>query len=210
MNRQNLNVVRSQYPNQSFDSFLSSNANQQLLVHSITAVNGSASANTLAICHSITEIETSFEVDGNDYLFQASDKYGMLAIDLTTDESGSPTFTYTYWNGSAFATLNLDYEPDLFSTGIKVIAFSPPLDWALDSDDMYSIKIEASGVITYAFTEVKFCNILALRENVLPNAELQVRFETRQLLLQQGEEIIGFFAFPSTSNTMEASYQINP
>lgn len=213
MQIQNLSISRVKYPNQSFDSALDCPVGQQLLVHSASAYNGSTAPNNMAIAHTVAVADVLSEVSGNDFLFQSKKKFGMLAIDQTTAEGGAPTFSFEYWDGASFQPLAVDYTPDFFTTGTKVVLFNPPIDWALAGalpDQYYTIRLVSSIAPSYVFGEVKYGNVVAYREGVESKGELQVRFETRQLLLQTSEEIIGFFAFPSASNTMEASYQVNP
>lgn len=229
MNRDNLELVRVSYPKQSLDSALSAPTNQQLVVHSIAAINGSVSPNDVGICHSInvagltvtglaeltlplaaasTLIGTT---DGDSLTVQSKTKFGLLALQVSQAGGGSPVYVYEYWNG-AWVSLTTDYTPDFSTTGTKVVLFTPPVDWSLDADDRYSIRIVGSTAPSTAVqaTSLKVCQMISYREGLFSGAELLVRFDTRQLLLQQGEEIIGFFAFPSSSNSMEASYQICP
>lgn len=233
MNRQNLSALRIAYPNQSLDSVLSAPINQQLVIHSVIACNGSAASNDIAISHSLPDAHVVIETqalditldiqagvasdiigtsNGDYFTVQSKEKFGLIVLNITQAETGSPVHAYQYWDGSSFVALTLQQTPDFSTVGRKSILFAPPIDWALDGSDFYTVKVVATTAPTLALMadSLKPCNVLAYREGVLPSAELQVDFETRQLLLQQGEKIIPFFAFPSTSNTVEASYQINP
>lgn len=236
MNRQSLQVARTAYPNQSVDAALEAQESQQLLVHSIEATNGSASANNLAIVHSmpnglvvkrdlggtVSDISASLATgtattligttNNDEFTVGSPEKFGLIALTVSQAATGSPVYTYEYWNGSGWTALTLVEMPVLSVTGKKAFFFHPPLDWALNSDTIYSVKVTATTAPGTAIqaTALKVGKVLAYSEGVLSRATLQVRFETRQLLLQQGEEIMGFFAYAATANTMEASYQISP
>lgn len=225
MNRQQLQVVRVVYPNQGFDSALTAAQNQQLLVHSIIAVNGTAAANDLGVGHSVIGAfstqdglissfpATLIGTTNGDYLqVDSEDKFESIMFNVTQAVTGSPVYTYEYWNGVAYAALTMISIPDLTTTGIKILLFSVPSDWSVDSNSAYSVRITATTAPTLALisSSVKAVKILSYREEVKPKGELLVRFDERQLLLQASAELIGFFAFASSSNTMEASYQISP
>jgi hypothetical protein len=236
VNRQNLQCLRVGYPNQSFNASLVASEDKQLLVHSLVAVNGTASANDVGIGHSLpyTElvVETSINsvvtdvtaqmqsgvtttllgtTNGDFFTVSSKDKFSMLTFVISQEENGSPVHTFEYWNG-AWTTLPIQQMPNLSLGGISVLMFNSPVDWELDSGEMYSIKITATTAPGQALEidGMKVCKVLAYREGILPKGELLLNFDTRQLLLQQGEQIVGFFAYASAANTMEASYQINP
>lgn len=212
MNYRNVaTTVKFAYPKQSYDLFLSAPTNQQLLVHSIEAVNNTAASNDLAVAYSQNPDQVTAVLVGNNYVISSKNQFDLIAFSIVTAESGGVTFTYQYWNGSTWVALVLVNTPVLTATGCQVLLFNAPLDWALDSNDVYSIRIVGSATPNYNLGTPKACRTLSYRENVLPSASLQIDLtDTRSLLLQQGEGLIGFFAFPSASNTMEASYQINP
>lgn len=205
----NLAVSRVKYPNQSFDAALEAPENKQLNVFSMSAYNGSASPNDIAIGHSVTDSEIQTASVGNNLVFSSKDPFDMIAIDQGTAEGGTPTFSMEYWNGSVWSALETKYFPDLFTDGIKVILFDAPIDM-VPLNDYYSVRLVASAPPTYVFDEIKICKVIAFREGVLSKAELHVEFLDRQLLLQQGEGVVAFYRYEDAANTVETSYQISP
>lgn len=242
MNRQNISYVRGAYPHQSLSYFLAAVDSQQLLVHAVSAINGTPAQNGIGIGHSInraqwklwslgvSDVELTSDIqdgtavtifsttNGEGALFQAKEKFGMIAFDISQAETGSPVYAYTYWNGSSYATLTLKNTPSFAATGKQVILFEPPIDWeAGDGSEgadssLYSIRVLATTAPSQAvqIDELVICKVLAYREDVMPKACLTLDLSERKLLLQQGEGIIPFFQFASSLNTLEASYQINP
>lgn len=210
MIRANMLVSDSiKYPNQTFDSAISATSNMQLLVSSAQAFNGSAAPQNMGIANSINNGVTS-GASGNNYLIQCKEKFNLVALNIGTADTSGFTFTYKYWDGSAFSTLALINTPFLTSTGKKGILFNSPIDWSLDSGSLYSIRIDATGAPNYVFTSLKCCRMLAYAENVQSKGSVEALFPDRHLLLQNGETLVGFFSIPDTANTMKASYRNNP
>ena len=238
MNRGQLQNKRVAYPNQSLDSALEAAANQQLLIHSLAAINGSAAPMDIGIGHSLPDpnwqllvTANAVQTDQSDsiqagtatsvlgtvnndmFIVQAKDQFGLLSFNVSQAETGSPVYTYSYYNGSTYSTLTVINSVSYSATGRQCLVFAPPTDWAVNADGYYAVRVQATTAPSQAvqIDALKVCELLAFREEVLPKGQLAINFETgRQLLLQGGEEIIPFFAFSSSSNTMEASYQINP
>lgn len=151
-------------------------------------------------------------------LFQAKEKFGMVTFNISQAETGSPMYAYTYWNGSSYASLTLRNEPVYSATGQQTILFDPPSDWVTGDgseggdNELYSIRVLATTAPSQAvqIDELAICKLLAYREEVPSKASVLIDLDVRKLLLQQGESVIPFFQFPSSLNTLEASYQINP
>jgi hypothetical protein len=151
-------------------------------------------------------------------ILQAKDKFGLMSFDISQAETGSPVYEYRYWNGSAWTALTLLNSPIYTATGQMNIIFNPPLDWAVGDNgegtdtSMYSIRIRATTAPTQAvkIDSLKPCKLLVYRASIAADNSLGAMFKTRQLLLQQGESIIPYFATANAKNTIEIAYQISP
>jgi hypothetical protein len=231
---------RSNYPNISYDAFLSAPTNMQLAVNTVEAYNGTLSPIDIGIYSTITSAQweiiddsgadtditaevqagssyTAFSADGDALVIQASDPFGLVSLDITAIGTGSPAYTYEYWNGSAWTALTLNNVPSLIA-GRAAIVFNEPLDWAIGNDlsvgstEMYAIKVTAStapvGGLT--FQGLSPAKTLAFNQDIPSDNRLGVRYAGQAHVLQSGEKIIGYFSTASVKNTMEASYQINP
>lgn len=211
MNRANVSLSDTvKYSNQTFDAALTGTSNMQLLVHSAHAFNGSAAPQNIGIANSFNSNYVSNGASGNNYLIKCKEKFNLVALNVGTADSSGSTFTYKYWDGSAFSTLALVNTPFLTSTGKKGILFNSPSDWTVDDGSLFSIRIDASGTPNYAITALKVCRMLTYKENVLSKASLELSFDERPLLLQVSESLVGFFSVPDSANTMKASYRNNP
>lgn len=238
MNRDNIHTLRVAYPNQSLDAALEAAQSQQLLVHSLLAVNGSAGLMGIGLGYSI--VDSDFEVlvslggvetnetsaiqagtattilgtTNNDYaIVQAKMPFGLLSFNVSQAETGSPVYTYSYFDGSGYSSLSVENSVAYSATGRQCLLFAPPVDWESDANGMYTIRIQATTAPGTAVQvdSLKPCKLLAYREEVPSKGELLITFDSgRQLLLQAGQQIIPFFSFSNSSNTIEASYQISP
>lgn len=240
---QYLQSSSSAYPNQGLTVSYSAPSNQQLLVHSATAYNGTAGENSIGLFHSIatpdfklykllaggdvnftTEIQAGtavsiFNTVNNDgCLFQSKEKFNMIAFNISQVQTGSPVYTYKYYNGSTYATLTLLNTPVYTATGVQVIIFNAPIDWAAgdgteDGDStLYSIQVISTTAPSQAvqIDSLKIGKMLKYSDNVLPSATVNLNFEDQPYLLQVGETIIPFFSYANASNRLELTYKINP
>ncbi len=233
----------SAYTDQSLTVSYSVPANQQLVVHSIGAYNGCASENAIGLFHSVNvsqfklykllaagDVDATstiqagtavpiFTVVNNDgCLFQSKDKFNMIAFNISQASTGSPVFTYKYYNGSTFSTLTLLNTPVYSATGIQVIVFNAPIDWAVGDgtesadETLYSIQVISTTAPSQAvqINSLKIGKMLKYADNVLQNASVNLNFEDQPYLLQAGEAIIPFFSYSNASNRLEIAYKINP
>jgi hypothetical protein len=209
-NHTNILTKRVSYPNQSFDGALAAPTSRQLLIHSIAAYNGTAGNQDVGIGYSLNSTRSQSGFSGTSYVIQSRQIFDMVALSINTADTSGSTFGMQYWNGSSWVTLTTLANPAVTSTGNTAIFFNAPIDWMLDASGFYSIRITASGTPNYVVGTIKICEMIAFRQMIYPYASVQVRFETRQKLLQQGAEIIAYFSSPNSSNRVETSYQINP
>lgn len=99
-----------------------------------------------------------FTTTNNDgFAVSAAVKFGCVNIVVSTAEAGSPTYAYTYWNGSDWAAIVPIVSPDYTSTGETSLVFAIPSDWAKGGDtgegidsNHYAIKAVASTAPTTA------------------------------------------------------------
>lgn len=241
-NKQYVNKKRIAYPNQSYDVALEAPANQQLLISSVAAINGSAASNVVGIGHEITgnhwklwtitgtvdEVTTAAQdgdsvelfslTNNHGFLVQAKRPFDLISMNIAQEVTGSPVYSYQYWNGSTWASLNLLHTPAFNAQNKQAVAFVAPIDWAVGDgslgadEELYSVRVRATTAPSQALQVqgFKVCELFDVREEVLPKAAVQIEFPGRQFLLQQDEGIVAFFAFPDADNTMELSYQVNP
>lgn len=159
-------------------------------------------------------IDTSL---GDGFMVCCKTKFSMLALSVAQEAIGS-TLDYEYWNGSTWQPLSIVYTTDMLSLYEQGILFVAPQDWQVGSngegnDAYYSVRISTS-IATSQVAQInglKVCKALAIAPRVFKHGSLQLKLDgQKQLLLQQGEEILPFFAFPSSLNIIEIAYRISP
>lgn len=238
-----LQTSSSAYTDQSLTVSYSPPSNQQLLVHGVSAYNGTAAENGVGIFHSTNnthfklfrllaggDVESTstiqagtavsiFNTVNNDgCLFQAKDKFGLITFNVSQVQTGSPVYTYKYWNGSTWVTLTLINTPVYTATGIQSILFNPPIDWVTgdgseDGDStLYSVQAISTTAPSQAvqINSLKIGKMLKYAGNLVPDASLNLDFEGEPYLLQAGEAIIPFFSYTSSLNRLEVVYKISP
>lgn len=238
-----LQTSTSAYPDQGHTISYTPSSSQQLEVHKISAYNASAAENGIGLFHSVatphfklwkllaagdaeftSTIQAGtataiFNTTNNDgCLFQAKEKFNMISFNVSQAQTGSPVYTYKYYNGSSYATLTLLNTPAYSATGIQVIVFNAPVDWAVgdgseDGDStLYSIQVISTTAPSQAvqINALKIGKMLEYNESVLPCGSLEVDFQTKPYLLQVGEAIIPFFSYSNASNRLEIAYKISP
>lgn len=210
MNHSGLLLRRVSYPNQSFDSALTAPTNKQLLLHSLAAYNGSPVMNKVGVGYTLNSTKYSASLIANNYTISSDVRFDLVSLNLTTADTSGSTFGLQYWNGTTWVALTALNSPTVTSLGQTTLLFNRPIDWAVDANNRYSVRITSTGVPNFSADKIKVGEMVAYNDAVLNYAELQVRLETRQLLLQQGAEVIAFFQYPSVFNKVEVSYQINP
>lgn len=240
--QQNLQSSTVEYSVQSLTVPYSAPSDRQLSVNSVTAYNGTAADNGLGIFHSIAkphfkvwrllaagDAESTstiqaggtvsiFNTTNNDgCLFQAKEKFNMIAVNISQASTGSPAYTYKYWNGS-WSNLTLLNTPDFSTTGVQVLLFNAPADWVVGDgtevtdDTLYSIQIISTTAPSQAvqINSVAVCKMLKYADYVQPGGSIYINFDTSPYLLQVGESIIPFFSYANSSNRIDMTYKINP
>lgn len=240
--QQHLQSSTVEYSVQSLTVPYSAPSDKQLSVNAVTAYNGTAADNGVGIFHSVAkphfkiwrllaagdaEVTTAlqagtatsiFNTTNNDgCLFQAKEKFNMVAVNISQASTGSPVYTYKYWNG-AWTNLTLLNTPDFSTTGVQVLLFNAPTDWVVGDgtettdDTLYSIQIISTTAPSQAVqvNSVAVCKMLAYADYVQPGGSVYANFDTSPYLLQVGESIIPFFSYANSSNRIDMTYKINP
>lgn len=215
----------------------------QLYLYNARAYNNSGAAINVGICHlhvanvfSIWTLTTGgtvytdstaaiaagtatnlFTVVNNDgFIVSSRKRFNVLALTISSASAGG-TYTYKYWNGSAYTTLTTLEVPVYSATGVVYIAFQAPRDWVVGgpaqiSQTRYSIQVIATthpttAVAITAFTESEF---LDFYQGVANNAAIQLSFpDSKPFLLEGGESVCPYFSTASAANTFACFYVEN-
>lgn len=157
-------------------------------------------------------------VTNNDgYLIQCKHPFNVVGITVSEAATGG-TFTYEYYNGSAYTTLTTIAVPTYSATGDKYLTFGIPVDWAVGttaavggSTSLYSILVRHTTAPgdTGSFNAAWVGRFLTFRSQVANNSSLSLGFdELNPYVLESGESIIPYFGTASANNCTEAFYAI--
>lgn len=199
-------------------------ANTAFKAYTITAAStpDAAEVTDALIAGTSTAIFTTTNNDG--FLIQSQNKFNLIAFLVSQAESGSPVYTYQYFNGTAYSTLTTIAVPAAYSAGKKVVAFNAPLDWATGSSaavggeltGYYSILVRAttaSGqsvlVANTAGSAISIGSFLDFREGVADNGSVEFSVDVSDpvFTFDAGENVAGYFGgTASASNSLMVQY----
>lgn len=240
-NKQFLSSKSVGYSNMSLTAPISIDANKQFLLHSANLYNNSGSASLVGLFNSVStsdfkvftlgasdvEVTSTIQAGSAITAFPTTNNYGLLvqskkpfeaiAFNIAQAQTGSPVYTYEYYNGSGWASLVVENTPVYSATGVMALVFQAPVDWAVgDSTEggdetLYSVRMLATTAPSQAvtFDSLKVLHLLQMQE-IADKASLEVDFSESPLLLQAGEVPVPFFSYTSTRNRIDLSYKINP
>lgn len=146
---------------------------------------------------------------------QAPKKFHALKISSNA-QTGSPTLSFQYYNGSSFVTVpSINESFTSYANGTNLFVFSAPNDWAvggggaLDSD-MYSIRIiSTSSTNAPVSTSITAYYCVDFQYNIADNAALSVNFsENYPHHLQANEGVSSYFSVAGADNRVTAFYTI--
>jgi len=178
------------------------------LTDSTAAIAGGAS----------TQILSTSNNDG--FLVGCNEAFGLVGFTVSQAESGSPVYTYKYWNGASFATLNTQVVPTSYATSPEqLIIFMPPIDWvkggAITSvtgidQNKFHIYVKAT---TGPGTAVKVSKMwigemIDYAAAVANNGSLEWKVSATNLakLFESGDGLLPFFGVAGVKNSVFAQY----
>lgn len=156
--------------------------------------------------------------DNDGFVIQASVPFNLVGITVSTAASGggAAVYTYKYYNGSSWATLNTFAVPDLTSTGDQYLVFLTPADWAkggatddgIDSDK-YAIRVNwANHPTTAAVASIAWVTaFIDFVENLADHNQNYLPATMGELTLPHGASLTGYFSTADNSNFIEVSYR---
>lgn len=243
MARERIRTASFAYPDQCLTAPLASASNKQLEIYRAAAYNATAAENSLGLFHSITDQQVKlwqllaggdteitdavqggtasaiFSTTNNDgVLFQSEHQFNVVTFNVSQASTGSPVYTYKYYNGSGYVTLTPLQTPSFATTGIKALVFNVPSDWAVGDGSegadasLYSIQVIATTAPSQAvqINSLKLGRLLAYSDAIAASGSLEVDLSSEPLLLQVGESILPFFSYTNASNRLDADYKISP
>lgn len=90
-------------------------------------------------------------VNNEGFLLQGSRKFDKVTMTISQAQTGSPVYTYSYWNGSSWQALTLTSTPSYTAVGTTTLQFAIPTDWNVGDGGItgadatrYSIRVLAT------------------------------------------------------------------
>lgn len=245
-NSQHIRVESFGYATKGATAVLSAPAGQSLLMHSYSLTNASLSTIDMGLgvglpgiawkFYSIgaTTIDVTASIQGsnnttlvgttNNYgaIIQCKRRFGYLIMNVSQIQTGSPAYSYEYWNGTAWTTLTLNQSPVYTATGLVYVTFQAPSDWTAGNDGTISnfngvfagfcirIRGTTAPTQTVLINSLTVAKWIAYRQSVGTKQCMQVMFKERPYFLEALETLIPYFGAASASNSVEVSYQTSP
>jgi hypothetical protein len=157
-------------------------------------------------------------VTNNDgYLVQCKKPFNLVGITVQEAATGG-TFTYEYYNGTAYTTLTTIAVPAYSAAADTYLAFAAPVDWAPGTTaavggntGYYSILVRHTTAPgdTGSFNAAWVGRFLTFRAQVANYGSVSLGFdELNPYILESGESIIPYFGTASANNVTEAFYEV--
>ena len=175
-----------------------------------------AGASDFALC--------TANVNNDGFVVQCKNIFNMVILDVATAEVGSPTYEYTYWNGSSWNTLNTftDLTGTDYDIGEHVIPFATPQDWAklasgdtpVDDDTLttgyYAIRMRATTAPTTAplATKIYVAKMYDYMEAIADNSVLNCIPEDPDegIAVPGGASVIPYFSTAGVNNSVSVRF----
>ncbi len=155
-------------------------------------------------------------VNNDGYAIQAFYQFNFVAITVSTAEAGSPVFSLQYWNGSTYATLNTIEAPASYSSGLQLIVFHAPIDWAKGGptdegydERMYHIRVRATTAPSTnpLATDIVVARFVDYNEVIDTGEIISIDYEHAPMRFLGGNALMAYFSTADNDNFIEASYR---
>lgn len=163
-------------------------------------------------------LTTTTNNDG--YVVQAREPFNIVGIDVSTAEAGSPTYEYTFWDGSAWTTLPTLAVPDYTGTGVEFLTFLKPNTWAalasgdtpVDTEGLtagyYAIRCRATTAPSTAplATDLWVVKLLDYVETVGDGNSIVKEYRSGKAILA-GRNIVPYCSTANAANWIQFEYR---
>lgn len=143
-------------------------------------------------------------------------QFGFVGFFGPSAATGSPAFSFSYYNGSSFTALTTNQTTAFGNIGANTFSFNPPVDWALGDGGLttnssyYAIQVLATTApgSPYTALAMNLARWITYTYAVAAGARSTADFATRPLLLEVGEGIFPYISTANAKNAVEVLYQI--
>lgn len=162
-----------------------------------------------------------FDTTNNDgFLAGANVPFNVLGLTVSQAQTGSPVYTYKYFNGTAWTALTTQAVPSTYAAADQLVVFPAPQDWAPGTpagptvnQSLYYIQVvatTASGVNVQA-TSAWVCEFLEFLSQLANNTSLDFRVfdSVLPIVLSGTEGLLPYFGGSANAkNMMRIVYSI--
>lgn len=216
MNSQMLSYDRMSYSLQTNTEVLQAPAGKQLLVHSVSGINNTASAMGVGIAKMFNTDSAKVYENTTTPVLSSNPRNPVMAAglviatpqrtELICYDSSTGTATLEYWNGSAWTALTP------LQAGATFVRYNAPVQWVAGSSygslDSALYYLRVAGLTAAA--DIKVCKFFEYLDSVASNQLAEVSFSEDQFLMEGSEAIIPFFETADANNVVKIAYRINP
>lgn len=159
-----------------------------------------------------------FTTTNNDgFMVGAKDRFNIIGLNISSAQTGSPVYEYTYFNGTSYVTLPTLAVPASYAVGTQLVVFAAPADWAVGTTGTvggdptyYYIRVRATtaGTAIVQANTAYVCTFLQYQSALANNGTLQfsVMDSVLPLTLQGTEQVLPYFATANNKNVMSVLY----
>lgn len=164
--------------------------------------------------------------DDDGFVIQCDYPFNVIGIDLGTAEAGGPTYVYSYWNGSAWTTIDQTNQvfnlPDYTSTppANEYIAFPTPYDWVqlatgdtpVDTHGLtagkYAVRVVATTAPTTApvADDLWIATLVDFEPQIADDAALSFMVP-ENILIPNNASIVPYFGTANAGNLIKVYYR---
>lgn len=160
-----------------------------------------------------------FDTTINDgFLVSSPDQFGLVGLTISQAQSGSPVYTYKYWNGTAWTTLPTIAVPTTYTAAYQLIVFLPPPDWVPGgttptgvNTSTYNIWVQSStaGGQAVKATGAVVGQFLDYAPSVAQYGNLKWSIDDHVvtlLMFKAGDFLLPYFGTAAAGNSVTAQY----
>lgn len=164
-----------------------------------------------------------FDTTNNDgFIVGSTSLFNLIGFMLSQGQAGAPVYSYQYWNGAAWATLNTITTPANYGTANEnLIIFGAPVDWSASTVPTGATGLPIGqyyvrGIATTHGTQVVTASsawvaqMISFAPQVANNALLSWNVGTVDIayVFNSGDGLLPYFSIASVNNLVTGQYWI--
>jgi len=192
-------------------------ADADIQLYTLTAASTPDALDVTSTIQAGTAVNIFTTTANGGYLVSAPRQFGIFGFTVSQAESGSPVYTYQYYDGSTYQTLTTISVPSTYGTGTNLVVFAPPQDWAPGttvavggSSTNYNIRVLSTTAGGQAVKATAFwvVDVLGYSLGLADKGSLEIDMTaTEGVLLSGQEQLVPYFGTASGKNSVVMAYK---